>query len=332
MSNIAKILIIQNTSYHFETAIALYQTLKLAGYDPYLYRCCDSKFDQNNFICKYGIQLADEDTIDNAICGFVVSAYPNPNVSLENSIPNDNNIIFTRLYGKIIYISHRFNKSSDYTRHKLINKNNALCLSPLSLDIGIDYINLVDNPIVPKFNSLCKDIYITIQGHFEFQNRDYKALREWIPKITEDTNIFINLLGTNIHKKFSFKNNSQINIYQSLNEDKFYSILNNHTHFIMSALMPSSRNWSYSRERYSSTFSAVFTMEKPVICHPFFKETYKMPAICYENYHDNSIIEKISSITPEEYSNMVLSFRDIKNELIQHNNSIIRDKIQYLIT
>jgi hypothetical protein len=332
MSNVSKILIIQNTSYHFETAIALYKTLKLAGYDPYLYRCCNPRFGQNDFISQYNIQLADESSINNSICAFVVSAYPNPNVSLKDSIPNDKDNIFAKFNNKIIYISHRFNKLIDYTQHKFINKNNTLCLSPLSLNIGIDYINLVDNPIVPQFNPISKDIYITIQGHFELANKDYKQLKDWIPKIAEKTNVIINLLGTNIHKKFSFKNNPKINVYQSLNEDRFYSILNNNTHFLMSGLTPSTRNKTYQRQRYSSTFSAVFTMEKPVICHPFFQKTYQMPGICYENYHDNFIIEKITNITAKEYSDMVLSFGKIKNQLIQHNNNIIHKKIQYLIT
>ena len=168
-----KIIVIQNTHYHFETLISVYQTLKELGYSTLIYTCDNitKRFKQEEFFSKYKLELASIDDILDSDAGIVISAFPNPYVSYENAIPNEDDIIFSLLSNKLIYISHRFKYAEDYMGNKFTPEN-SICLSPLSLKIGINYINLVNCPIVPEHTNNDSEIKFTIQAHFELTNRD----------------------------------------------------------------------------------------------------------------------------------------------------------------
>ena len=149
------------------------------------------------------IKVADDNIIQEACCGFVVSSYPNPKVANKDCVPNFQNKVFDILKNKLIFISHRFNKDSDYPNVFFnINKENSICLSPIAKRIGLDYFHPIEMPIEPKLVSLNKPIKFTAQAHFEFHNRDYKAFLKFLT-IIRSRNTKLNLLGTKSKKYFS---------------------------------------------------------------------------------------------------------------------------------
>lgn len=336
------IILIQNTNYHFETLISVYQILKNLGYNPHIYRYLPDKFNQLEFIQYYGMNIATQPVIDSAYCAFVISAYPNPHVTKDTCIPNDDNIIFSKFKNRLIYISHRFMKEEDYNEDGLINRNNALCLSPLSSKIGIDYIYLTDTPITPVNNPLNK-LKLTIQAHFGLQNRSYQLLYKMIRLYRgyTNTNIKYNIIGTETHQVLPkiMDKIPQLNIsrYEGMDELDFYNILNTKTNWIICGIQPLDKRGSYLCERYSSNFNHALALEKPIICHESFKNIYEIPGYYYSDTHDveylsnsTGIIDDISKINNTEYMNMIDSFKNLKQKFTLHNQKILHSKIEYI--
>ncbi len=324
------VIIIQNTSYHFETTICLYQVLKNLGYNPYIYRYISDDFDQANFISKYQLNIATSEIISDAICGFVVSAYPNPLVSIVNAIPNDNNIIFDIFKDRLIYICHRFSDDKDYTNNKFINTINSLSLSPLSNKINVDHINLTHSPVTPNIPTIDNRLGITIQGHFELRGRDSSLFYDLFIKnyANYKDKIYINILGTNT-SKFAWANIPEyIYHYSNMSEIDFYDVLNNKTHWIMSSLDDKTNKGTYTYQRYSSNFIHSLTLQKPIICHQFFDQIYNLPGVYYDGACSSSIIDKILEVhESQSYNDMIEYIKVLKNKFDIHNKTIIDKKL-----
>jgi hypothetical protein len=324
------IIIIQNTSYHFETTICLYQVLKNLGYNPYIYRYISDNFDQESFISKYQINIATPEIISDAICGFVVSAYPNPIVSIVDSIPNNNDIIFETFKDRLIYICHRFNDEKDYIHNKFINNTNSLSLSSLSNKINIDHITLTHNPITPNIPSIDNRIGITIQGHFGLRGRDSSLFYDLF--IKDYTNyqdkIYINILGTKTSRFAHINIPDYIYHYTNMSEIDFYDVLNNKTHWIMSAIDDKTNKSTYTYQRYSSNFIHSLTLQKPIICHQFFDQIYNLPGIYYDGVCSSSMIDTILEAHKSQcYNHMIEDIQVLKNKFDIHNKTIIDKKL-----
>lgn len=331
------IIIIQNTNYHFETAISIYQSLLNLNLNVYF--CCLEKeiFLQKKFLSELKIKLATKDIVEEACCGFVVSAYPYPNIPKKKAVPNLENNIFKKLENKVIFISHTFQKESDYNQKiNKINKQNSLCLSPIANKIGVDYFYPIDIPIQKKYLQISDFVYITIQGHFESKRRDSEIIYKLIENL--NNNIIVNFLGTSIelikskiNKKF-YKEiaSNKFRFYKNTNELLFYQIINN-TNFIMPCINDKIDNSTYANQRYSSNFNLSLALEKPLFCHDFFKNVYKIPGIYY---NEKNFIEKlnfISNLKEAQYLELTNDFKLIKKEYREHNDKILEKKIKYII-
>lgn len=336
MSN-KKIIIIQNTDYHFETVLSLYQMLKNLGLDPHIYRYLKIKdrFNQINFLNKYNIKTIELNHIDSEMIGIVVSAYPNPQVGVSNSIPNINDPIFSVLK-KLLYISHRFKNASDY--NGAINNNNVLCLSPLSEKICIDYLCFTDIPILPTYSFHNKDIQLTIQGHFELAGRNtslFKNIINIISNQIKDKKIVINILGTNTariirHLQDMTIPNIEIKLHDCLDEDNFYRVINNETSWLLPLITPELNNSTYSLERYSSNFNMSTSLRKPIFCHEYFKHIYNIPGIYFnETNLEQSLIDCLN-IDSQRYENLLQEFDPLIIKLRHHNKTTLTKKIVYL--
>lgn len=336
MSN-EKIIIIQNTNYHFETVLSLYQMLKNLGLDPQIYRCLDIQdgFNQINFLKKYNISTIDLDHVDSKIIGIVVSAYPNPQVGIKDSIPNINDPIFSVLK-KLLYISHRFKNISDY--NGTINSNNTLCLSPLSEKIGIDCLCFTDIPIEPIYPSYDGDIRFTIQGHFELAGRNaslFKSIISIVSNKVKDKKIVINILGTNTariirHLQDITISNIEIKLHDCLDEDNFYRVINNETSWLLPLITPELNNSTYSLERYSSNFNMSISLRKPIFCHEYFKHIYNIPGIYFnETNLEQSLIDCLN-VDSQRYDNLLQEFDPLIIKLRHHNKTTLTKKIVYL--
>jgi hypothetical protein len=97
---------------------------------------------------------------------------------------------------------------------------------------------------------------------------------------------------------------------------------------ILGLIDPNFKNKDYSILRYSTNFCHAMCLEKPIICDKFFYDIYKIPGIYYDV--DSATDIDISLISNEQYKNMIDAFSGLKKELSNHNDSIIRKKIDFL--
>jgi hypothetical protein len=333
-----KIILIQNTHYHFETLISLYQMLTNIGYDVYIYRYLLDFYGQTNFLAINNAKIADDAILKQCQIAIFISTYPNPQVSRENAIPNYLDI-FDSIDTKYLYITHRFKNLSDYTnKESNINIGNSLSLSPISSNIGLDYIYLNNYIIQPNYCFEPNKLKLTIQGHFEFKHRDVKLLFDSLrvldlKKINKK--IQINFVGTKlntINNLITDITDIEINKYENVSEHDFYNILNNSTDFILSLLNPTIKNQTYAIERYSSNFNHATALEKPILCHQYFKDIYKIPGIYYtSDTFQQSLIELIYYTDNSKYNNFIKQFEDVKSFMDQHNKIIFNKKFKKLI-
>ena len=332
-----KIIIIQNTHYHFETVLSLYQMLKNLELFPQIYRCLNVKdgFNQINFLKKYNIETIELDHIDSEMIGVVVSTYPNPQVDIKNAIPNNDDAIFSILK-KTIYISHRFKNANDYDG--TINSSNTLCLSPLSEKIGIDYLSFTDIPVEPIYSSYYRDIQLTIQGHFELAGRNASLFNNIINIISnkvKNKKIIINILGTNTARIIDYlqditASNVEIRPYDCLDEDNFYHIMNNETDWFLPLITPELNNSTYSLERYSSNFNMAVSLRKPIFCHEYFKNIYNIPGIYFNETNLEESLTHCLTIDSQKYNKLLQEFDPLIIKLRHHNKTTLMKKIEYL--
>lgn len=328
------IVVIQNTEYHFETVLSLYQILKKIGLNAQVYRCLNvkNKFDQINFLQKYNVETIELSDVNSDVIGIIVSAYPNPQVGIKNAIPNITDPIFS-IVKKNLYISHRFKNTSDY--NGLINSSNALCLSPLSERISIDYLYLTDIPLSPIHSFSHKDIRLTIQGHFELSGRNISLFKDIIDIIAleiKDKKITINILGTNTNSAIKClqninTTNLDIKLYDSLNEDNFYDIINNKTDWLLPLITPELKNSTYSLERYSSNFNIATSLRKPIFCHEYFKNIYNIPGIYFNETNLKESLINCLTIDSNKYNNLLQEFTTLIIKLSHHNKTTLMKKI-----
>lgn len=321
------LVVIQNTEYHFETAMSVYKSLEDAGADVYIHRCCKDVFGQEDFVKKIGMKIANYDVLRTASCGFVVSAYPNPNVSPDNAVPNVNDPSIKIFGERIVYLSHRFSSEADYVSEESpVKRHNSLCLSPLSEKIGMDYFSPIDMPFKPELKEFYLPILFSIQGHFKLRNR---LIRSWIASLDSGSGrAVINMIGSNAWQmSIRYGGIPNFRFFSDMNEELFYRYLNHETHFIMPLIDPVIKNGTYVRERYSSNFNQAFAMEKPVICHEHFREIYGIPGIYYNDSNTKDVPEKIFSMTPKAYKSMVGQFSEVKAVLRDRNSKVLSDKV-----
>lgn len=320
MNNL-KILIIQNTSYHFETTISLYASIKrLNPKKVDIIQLRSNWTQQEEFLKQYNISYINK--LSNLRfsydMAFVISAYPNPHVKINDSIPEINNPLFNFYKDRIIYVSHRFDKIEDYLNHPTININNTICLSPISSRIGIDYIYPIEYPVAPKIFEENYSVF-TIQGHFELVNR-----------ILDNNNIFncsnqfdLNFLGTNIPTINLCENHKY---YPNLNEINFYQILNN-SKFLFPMIDDKIKNGTYINQRFSSNFNHAMALEKPIFAHKIFKDIYGIPGIYYNDDNINEQFNDILNISKSKYNELIENFKIVKEKYYLHNNYFLTKKI-----
>ena len=322
MNNISqyKILIIQNTSYHFETTISLYSSLKrLNPKELNIIQIIQEVTDQKKFLTNNNISYIDMSDMSQFSydIAFVVSAYPNPHVKLYNSIPNIQHGLFEFYANRIVYICHRFDNKNDYTIHPRINFENALSLSKLSKNIGLDFFYPIEYQIQPKLFTDTIPIF-SIQGHFELNNRI--ILNNRIFSCSSD--FVINFIGTSLPHQ-QCENHK---LYSNLNETDFYITLNN-CKFLFPMIDDKIKNHTYTNQRFSSNFNHAMALEKPIFAHEVFKDIYEIPGIYYNETNIEQQFNKLLNLNNDEYLELINQFNKIKNKYYQHNNEILSQKI-----
>ncbi len=320
------ILIIQNTNYHFETTISLYSSLlRLNPAKLSIVKIANDHTYQQKFLDKYKIHTIDcyDSSVYNYDIAFIISAYPNPHVSINNSIPHAEHLLVKYYQNKTIYVCHRFNKEQDYRLNPLINKSNSIALSPLASNIKLDFFYPIEN-IIPNQCDLTDIKNLCIQGHFELKNRIVNH------NIFDCSNRFnLNIVGTNINcLDAQVCDNHKYHI--NLNEIDFYSLLNIN-HFILPMIDDKIKSGTYLKQRFSSNFNHAMALEKPIFAHEIFKDIYEIPGIYYNYSNINDQLEKLLNLSQENYLSLISEFKRIKNKYHIHNSKILSNKISSIL-
>jgi hypothetical protein len=323
-----KIVVLQNTDYHFETALSIYKSLEDAGAEVFIHQICKDRFGQAEFLDSLGMKKASPSDLREASCAFVISAYPNPQVKFENALPYGNDPAIRMFGNRIVYISHRFGSADDYkTNRSPVKTHNSLCLSPLSARVGVDHINLIDMPIKPARKPLGRPIDFVVQGHFELKNR---SVPEWFLAMDDGSGRarFIFLGGFARPMLPSKIEGKDIVFLENQSESSFYETLNKRANFIATMIDGSIKKGTYVKERFSSNFNQAFAMEKPIICHEDFKNIYGVPGFYYNDENHQEVVEKLFSMTQKDYDSMVDEFAEAKKPRREHNNRILSVKVE----
>lgn len=322
--NSLKILIIQNTPYHFETTISLYSSLlRLQPNKLSIVQIDKDHTDQRNFLQKHNIDTIPffDPFIYDYDIAFIISAYPNPYVSINDSIPLMDHPVIQHYKNRLIFICHRFDRASDFIKHPFVKLNNSLSLSILSKNnIHLDYWYPIEYPVEPAYQT--KNNYC-IQGHFEFNNRQ---IFSDIVNNNEINKYELYIIGTTTNKIRSNKSKYLSN----LREIDFYNALNNQK-FILAMIDDKIRNGTYINQRFSSNFNHAAALEKPIFCHEVFQNIYEIPGIYYNNQNVYEKFQQLVNMSEIEYSKLVSSFKSFKDKYYHHNNNILSQKIEYLL-
>lgn len=315
-----KILIIQNTPYHFETTISLYSSLKRLNPKKLdIIQIIEEYTNQKEFLTNNNISYIDMSDMSQFSydIAFVVSAYPNPHVKLNDSIPNIQHGLFEFYVNRMVYVCHRFDNKNDYTIHPRINFKNALSLSKLSKNIGLDFFYPIEYQIQPKLFTDTIPIF-SIQGHFELKNRI--ILNNRIFSCSSD--FIINFIGTSLPHQ-QCENHK---LYSNLNETDFYITLNN-CKFLFPMIDDKIKNHTYTNQRFSSNFNHAMALEKPIFAHESFKHIYEIPGIYYNATNIEQQFDQLLHLNDDEYHNMIDQFKQIKNRYYQSNSKTLSQKI-----
>jgi hypothetical protein len=282
--------------------------------------------EQKNFLTVNKINFIDvyDQSIYDYDIAFIVSAYPNPYVSMYDSVPNTFHPVIQLFDKRSIFICHRFNRPSDFEQHPRINRDNSLSLSVLSLKNNIDFFYPIEYSITPKVFSSNIAEYC-IQGHFEQNNR--YDVPDFINNCNEKYKL--NFLGTSIFQMIKTKFNCH-SYKSNLNETKFYEQLNN-CKFLLPMIDNNIKNQTYAYERFSSNFNHAAALEKPVFCHEIFKSIYEIPGIYYDDSNIKNQFEYMININDTEYENLLTEFIKFKEKYRLHNNSILSKKINNIL-
>lgn len=331
-----KIIIIQNTAYHFEVTISLYSTLNQMGYDTLLYICKKvaekNQYMQQEFIEAYNIKTVDiQDIYPEDSIGLVVSAYPYCN--RIDVVPNvDDNIFSILRTTNLFFICHRLKKQNDNNNANqsiAITPDNSIYLTPLASSIGNDYIWLTDCPVQPEYDTTLEFSRLTIQGDFVFQHRDPVFINQLM---TTSYNKKINwkIIG-NKSKKFVtkyLKDSNLCNTYENISQKQLYHLLATETDFIVPCMDEHTRNGDYLLERYSTSFLYAYTLKKPIFAHEIFEKVYNIPGIYYNKNNVSSKFEELLTINYYKYQQLIDSFYYITEPLIKHNEIVINKKLK----
>ena len=329
----SSILVIQNTWYHFETTLSVYQLLLDAGYTPYIYQCYPEPdvFHQADFIRRFNLNVSTPEILAAITAGVLVTAYPYDGAPTDRTLPNWDDPVTQALWkaNRLLFISHRFGSAAEYQNPASpITLKNSLCLSPLAQRIGADYVLFMSTPIAPKKVKFGAPLIVTVQAHFTKQFRAFQKVigsaGMWKPK-----EVIVQCVGNRAEglKTDPATAHPCLGTYTNVTETEFYSILNTRTHFIAPLIDPDIQNATYSRERYSSNFNMAWAFEKPVFCHEWFRDVYELPGIYYTYENIAEKHRELVTLSADDYEKMLQDFADKKKRHQQLNVQKIREKL-----
>jgi hypothetical protein len=321
-----KVLIIQNTSYHFEVVLSLYASLLRLGFDTLdVIQTGPNNTEQENFLLQNNVSLITSDSdLSNYHVAFIISVYPSVLTKRKKSIPDFESRIIQHFIKRRnnINICHRFGCPRDFNGY-YITKKNTLFLSMLAKLSNLDFFCPVESIVKPKLYESSGLVLSCVQGNFHLKNRTIKE--EILNKFFLNSKIIF--MGNSLSEVNKISSNDY---YEKLNEVEFYEKLNS-VKFLLCMIDDKIKEASYVKNRFSTNFQHAVSLEKPIFCHEVFKPIYDIPGIYYNDFNINDKFEQLISISCNDYLKLVDDIKDYKNKYINHNNSILIQKIDEVV-
>lgn len=306
----ARALIIQNTNFHFETALAAYYSVIHSGYDAFLNRrhADPDERGQADFCELYGIKM---DTPGARYdLGVIVSFYPDDQYGIYRRLRD----ILDRC-GMIICISHRVEVLDDLPSY--YGECSVVALTPLGARLGMQTFWQFENPVMPEYRPpSTSNVFCAVQGNFWQGARDLNLFRRFDPAFS---GLKISLIGNGCVDGCTGPNFKYV---QAPSEVEFYSAINKNS-YIIACIDPETRGRAYARERFSSNFSLSLSLEKPLFCHEFFRDLYEVPGIYYNNRNFNEMVYRMLDADIKEYDAYVQLIRERKRHLREVNRKLL---------
>jgi hypothetical protein len=336
------ILIFLNTSYHVETALSIYESVRQVGYIPYILidfieEKEDKSFGLTEFLDKFGLNYLKPQQFDNLLDDnffhrmFVVTAShhaPSVQAPAETHPPHNYNHRMRLYKDRAILIYHRSN-FHNYLKYNNIFFENPKCLSvsQVSQKYGLEHIFQTENPIAkPKISFFNKDLLnFLLIGRFKFENRNIELLR-LLPIIDKQLTkkIKIDLIGesssknillTSFFKDQNFKN-IEYEFYWNLEQIDFYKKIYNSDYLLNLILDP-----SYF-ERFTSNINHIVAFSKPNLSPLALNLMYNIPGFNYiQNFEE--VFIQTTNLSEEKYIEAVSIFEVAKSNMRNHNSKIL---------
>lgn len=338
-----KILLIVNTNYHTEVALAFYGILKLNNYNPYLFLIVNKempdRYNLKDLLIKYNINFIEEynqslkNEFEKAILITPIKGDREARYHDIDSIPNYFHKIIQDFKSKMVLVIHKPSYLK-YYKEIISQFNNCklIGLSPMASKFGLNYLFPMDNPINQNnldYNKIQNKVKLLLMGRFIYSNRDLKtmALLDRI-NLNCKRDYQITIMGESA-KDFQsfFKKNPNIVIKQDLSEIEFYNEIKE-SHFILNFLSRQDPTINYHEDVITSNYNHIFSFRKPQICFYPYNLLCPVPSLIYLNDNVFAISERIEeavNMKDIEYKNMVDNFNMPVSNIRNHNSRVLQE-------
>jgi hypothetical protein len=344
MSNNKNILIFLNTSYHVETAISVYESIRKINYIPYLLIDFikddrDDGFGIIEFCKKYNLNYLTPEAFDQISDPnffhkmFVITATHNsPNLLTPETYPPINYNHRMQAYkdrAVLIYPRSDYSNYLNYVENFFKNPK-FLSVAPFSQKYGLPYIFQVENPIA-KTKTTFSDkevLNFLFVGRFTLCNRHTDLLNSLTvidQKITKQ--VKIDFVGQKPHKNLpiiSFLNsqnfkNIKYEFHFNIDQINFYEKIYNSDIFLNLVI-----NNYYAIDRFTSNLHHIIAFAKPNISPLFLNLIYNIPGLNYiKNFEE--IFIQATNLKETEYTQMSTNFKIVQENMRNHNSTILNN-------
>ncbi len=346
-----KILLFLNTTYHVETVLSIYKSLKLLGWEPTIlldYEPDDTNpnrldFDLENFLKEFHLDYVTKDQ------------YLTLNKNLFNKCIIISGDVFLRklthlkgFYDKNSYIINNFKKSTIFISHvsnysDLYNQASSyyinikvISVTQFSQKFNLNYLNQIENIItdtLPHKNFLNKVPKFIVLGRFCWPNRSLNYLEEII-KIDKQISkqINISIVGQkpfDYDNKMSFIHNKYKNINFEIKYDiselEFYKEINGADYILN--LIDYQRGF-YFLDRFTSNITHTIAFNKPSLCFMPLNLIYNIPCIEYTATDFKDKFLECVNLDEKSYLKYTNQFVEIKNNMRNHNTMVLNNLLK----
>lgn len=311
--NIALIL---NTKYHVEVAVSLYFSVnRIVGMHATIIPLLGDHFELFDYLDKLQIRYQGPDsTLSDFQRAIVISAYP---IDCElPHLPLWNHPVMRSFEGRRILITHRTNKTWHYYRGEQV-----VSLSPLSIENGIPFIYLCENPILATRRPITEVVHFLVQGKFDFDHRNFEYLTDYLS--ISNKNFRLILLGSGADK-IPIKDD-RVLLIGDVSELEFYKTASECA-VIIPLVDYAVSGGNYLTNKFSSSLHFSFSGYRSTLIHGSLGSIYPVVGKNYENRDEfRQAFDNFIDQTDEEWSEQFRKVDNNRQAMRKHNSIILKN-------